>query len=300
MAEQSPSPFNLILAFKGLMQDPLLSEDDDMKECFTQLGKADKRCMVASPFMAPNCNFKCKVVSSCEANISACGKVFNIKADGKYSEIEICLMYGKTSDGGFRSHWGLILKQQKFWYLNGTRRKCLLFHHMGSGQGVEIMVGCINCLRRRVLNVYGKPVKKPKLECFDLGRSSAAVVRFLDEKSLGRNISYEYNSKYTKSKAYYEWNTTNCCRLVMDLLFNLKLDRKYAYQFTGVYAGNEHWDEVYKTIIDKYPEFAQGIFKFWIKIKQNKDLKKIEQLIDGQYKLNEALGKVYADSCCIL
>eukprot|EP01084_Bolivina_argentea_P014211 26565_1 len=262
--------------------------------------------------MAPDCKFRSEIVSAVEANIyiknqSKQTEKYNIKAvSGYYSDIEICLMYGTTDDGKFRSHWGLICQQQGGWgmtksingdYYPSREAKCILFHHMGDG--IEIGTGCIGCLRKRVLNAYGKnQVPKPNLVCFDFGRSSAAVRRFLGETSLGRNISYKYNSKYRYGEIYYEWKQTNCCRLVFDLLFYLKLEYQIAVKFTKTYTGHEGWDDVFQTIVEKYPDFTKKIFEFWMAIKQNKELKKVEKLIDGQYKLDQALSK-FIDKMCV-
>merc|ERR1712154_403653 len=104
--------------------------------------------------------------------------------------------------------------------------------------------------------------------------------------------------------ALYERRTTNCCRLVFNLLFCIKLEREVAVLFTKEeYAtNNEHWDEMYKTLTEKYPEFTTYFVRFWMRIKLNKDLKKMETLLDGQYKLDTALEKVmgnlkYCKSC---
>merc|ERR1712154_38747 len=149
----------------------------------------------------------------------------------------------------------------------------------------------------------GHSVKKPKLVCFPMGRSYAPVSSFLDDKSLGRNILMEYNDKYKHKEVYYEDGSTNCCRLVMDLLCFLKMDPKHAYVITAVFNGNEKWDKVSKKIMNDYGEFAQGILKFWTRITkesvQDEDLRKIRKLINGQYKLDQAMDIVAKDSCCI-
>ena len=171
------------------------------------------------------------------------------------------------------------------------------------GDGVEIAVGCITCLRNRVRRAYGSSVPHPKLTCFDFGRSSAAVGRFLSDTALGRNVGYEYNNKYRHGEVYYEWRTTNCCRLVFDLLFYIKLKYSIAVRFTKIYTGNEHWDEVFKTVTEEYPEFTAKILMFYLKLKSNPELKKVETLINGQYKLDKAFEKYWEkiqEKCVIL
>ena len=115
--------------------------------------------------------------------------------------------------------------------MNNHAGRCILFHHMGNG--VEIAVGCRGCVRKRVMRVYGNEIPNPKLECFDFGRSKAAVERFLSDRAFGRNVALRYNSKYRDGAAYYAWCSTNCCRLTIDLLFYLKLDYSIAWKITG-------------------------------------------------------------------
>jgi len=284
--------------------------DDTKTECISNDKEA---CPMISTRMKPSHDFKCVVKSSVEAEISVVvDKInrptwyseepilfvkrlsHNIKAFGSYSDTEVCVMYGETASGKSRSHWGLILQQEKYWAMdeggqNEHHDKCILFHHMGDG--VEIAVGCIVCLRNRVRNAYGSSVQSPKLTCFDFGRSSAAVGRFLSNTALGRNVGYEYNSKYRHGEMYYEWRTTNCCRLVFDLLFYIKLEYSIAVRFTKIYTGNEHWDDVFQTITEEYPEFTGKILGFYLRLKTNQELKKVATLIDGQYKLDKAFTK---------
>ena len=174
--------------------------------------------------------FVSKIKSSVEADLIVNKKVINnIKATGGGSTIEVVLMNGKTANNECRSHWGLILEQQGDWVLNGKARDCVLFHH-NNKNGIEIGVGCIQCVRSRVKNIYGEDVPKPNINIFDYGESCAAVGRFLGDKSLKRTVKDCNHRKYTTDIENNERKSINDCRIVFDLLWFLMLDYQMAYQ----------------------------------------------------------------------
>lgn len=244
-------------------------------------------CIASTSRISPTDSFSSKIMSSKKVIITVNSTKYLINATGNGSNIEVALMYGKNKDKKERSHWGLILKQWGNWQLNGKSQKCLLLHHMGNG--IEICVGCVECCRKRVKNAYGSNVPNPKLRTYSMGTSRAAVKRFLGSTSLGRNVKYKYNNLYRKGEQYYEWRTTNCMRLVWDLMFHLKLDYDIAVKFTIQTVGNERWNEVFMTLFEKYPDFVEDIRKMWLDMKSQDELKKIVKLVDGQYHVDKGL-----------
>jgi len=254
---------------------------DDINEC-------NPSCVEKIALRSGNADFDVDIISSMETNIITSEKKHNIRATGLYSDLEVVFMSGFNSFEKLRSHFGLILKQEKQWILNNASRKCLLFHHMGDR--IEMAVGCIDCLRKCVRDAYGsEEVKKPIIKCYNYGRSSAAVFRFLGEDSLGRNKKYGYNSAYAHSDKFYEWQTTNCLRLVFDMLVFLLLDYKLAISFIIDNVGNNKWGEFFITLVEKYPDFVKSIEIMWKDMKGNNKLTKLCEKIDQQYYLNGAL-----------
>jgi len=238
-------------------------------------------------------DFDVEIVSTIEANLTTIdGKKNNILATGSYSDLEVLVMWGLTKNGKNRSHFGLILKQEKEWKINYKKRKCMLFHHMNDR--IEIKVGCVHCLRNCVRDAYGKTeVPYPKVKWYDYGRSTAAVGRFFGEESLKRNVGYKYSYNYSEDikedNAFYEWKQTNCLRLVFDMLFFLKLDFELAKEFVVDSVGNEKWRKVFETLVEEYPTFLNSMTAMWTDMKENKELKKVCDLMNRQYKLDEGM-----------
>ena len=162
-------------------------QDESKTACCSALVAVAKNkapCLSNTSRMVPDCNYKCVIKSTVEAKISfsvpgdekqSSEETYNIKATGSYSEVEACVMYGQTSKGKTRSHWGLILQQENHWSMNNHAGRCILFHHLGNG--VEIAVGCRGCVRKRVMRVYGNEI--PRI------RNSSALI--LDDQKLQSN-----------------------------------------------------------------------------------------------------------------
>jgi len=246
------------------------------------------RCIKATSRMNKDSNFKVDVKSTVRAVLSANGHSYDIKATGCYSDLTVCVMTGRTKEKKLRTHWGLILKQQKQWVMDGHAARCMLFHHMGNG--VEIAVGCMHCLQELVKNVYGAEVSHPKLMCTAFGRSRAAVGRFLGGHGMSQNVEYSYSSKYAKGSGYFHWRMTNCCRVAIDILFFLMLDYSVAVKIVHELRGDDKatWRRVYDLVTKTNGEFAMSIFNFYKALGKEDDLQKVRALLEKQFKLSKA------------
>ena len=99
-----------------------------------------------------------------------------------------------------------------------------------------------------------------------------------------------YNSEYTNGTKYYKWGTTNCARLVWDLMLYIILDYDLAVKFTIHTTGLEKWEETLNTIKNKYSEFYNNFKNMYLSIKSNSQLINIGKLLNGQYKLDDAFN----------
>jgi len=257
-----------------------------------------KDCVVTVARLLPQTDLKIDIKSTIELDLFINKSKHNINATGSYSDLEVALMWGFTTTKSLRSHFGLILKQENSWVIDKQSRKCLLFHHMGTTIGVQIAVGCEACVRSRVRNVYGSEVPQPRITFHDYGRSSAAVGRFMGDTALGRNVKYQYNSKYARGEQFYDWQTTNCLRLVFDLLFYLVLNKQLAEEFTIRTTGDGRWAELFLTLLTEYPAFENSMENMWKEINRYDELTKVAALLDKQYHLSSALK--LKESCVCL
>lgn len=237
--------------------------------------------------------FKVETIEATETKLLINNKWYSLRATGAYSIVEIGLMWGKNHANKDRSHWGLILTQERTWCMQDNNyRKCLLIHHMGDGAGIEIGIGCRNCVCIRIRDIYKEFVANPQIRFYNYGKSNASFYRFLSEKSLCRNINYSYSTAFAENdnNLYHDWGATNCMRVVFDLLLFLKLDYKIAVNFTVNAIANEKWNQVFEEIASKKEntDFLRSIFVMWTDMKKIKDLDKVVKLVDGQYHLNIA------------
>jgi len=125
-------------------------------------------------------------------------------------------------------------------------------------------------------------------------------VVFFGEESLKRNVGYKYSRNYSinskektkKENAFYEWKQTNCLRLVFDMLFFLQLDFELAKEFVVDSVANEKWEKVFQTLHEQYPTFLNSMTAMWKDMKENKELKKVCDLMNIQYRLDEGMEKL--------
>lgn len=256
-------------------------QDESKTACCSALVAVAKNkapCLSNTSRMVPDCNYKCVIKSTVEAKISfsvpgdekqSSEETYNIKATGSYSEVEACVMYGQTSKGKTRSHWGLILQQENHWSMNNHAGRCILFHHLGNG--VEIAVGCRGCVRKRVMRVYGNEI--PRI------RNSSALI--LDDQKLQSNdfwVTVHWDEMW-------HWDIIPNIEMVRHIMrgaARVVVDWQLICCFIWNWITRSHGRLLVK--------FTMNILNFYLRLNTNAEMKKVAALVDGQYKLSKAVG----------